>query len=246
VTRIGAALDSLTILLSISLTTTAGVMAIAVWRGVLSGNLRKSMIWRKPLLLPSIVFTITLLVAMIYAPYPMKAYHGPNQINNYVPYQGTFRVYEAGAYDAYVQIQITDSLASNERLEVNVTFSQEGSAIGAIIIDAIAEDFDYNGKLIRSTNLPEGIYNVTVNGTRYIDNEPEEIQFLDFTLNQPVTSEFISELTQWSSLRFVLGFGSLFLVLGGICIDRGDPRKERKWENKHEGEVFRESHTRWR
>lgn len=245
-TRIGAALDSLTVLLIIALTTTAGVMAIAVWRGVLSGNLRKSIIWRKPLLLPSIVFTITLFVAMIYAPYPMKVYHGPNQINNYVPYQGTFRVYEAGAYDADVQIRIVESLASNERLEVNVTFSQEGSVIGLIAIDAIADDFDFYGGLTRSTNLPEGIYNVTINGTRYIDDEPEQIQFLDFTLYQPVTSEFISELTQWSTLRFILGFGSLFLILGGICIDRGDPRKERKWEDKREGDNFRKSHTRWR
>jgi hypothetical protein len=129
VTRIGAALDSLSIVLLIALATTAAIMAIAVWRGVLSGHLRKSMSWRKPLFLPSIVFTITLFVAMIYAPYPMKAYYGPNQISNHGPYQGAFRVYEAGAYDADVLIRIIDSLASNERLEVNVTFSQDGNII---------------------------------------------------------------------------------------------------------------------
>ncbi|MFW9884399.1 MAG: hypothetical protein ACFFEX_08420 [Candidatus Thorarchaeota archaeon] len=243
-TRIGSAVDSLSILLLIALTTTAAVMAIAVWRGALSGHLRKGMAWRKPLLLPSIVFTITLFVAMIYAPYPMKAYHGLNQINNLGPFQGAFRVYETVAYDADVQIRIIASLASNERLEVNVTISQEGSIIGLIVIDANAEDFDHYGGLTRSTNLPEGVYDVTVNGTRYIDDNPEQIQFLDFTLNQPVTNEFISEITQWNALRFFIVFGSLFFVLGGICYDRGNPRKERRWENTQEGEIFRKAHTR--
>ena len=237
-TRIGAALDSTIILSVIALTATGGVMAIAVWRGVLSGNLRRSTIWRKPLLLPSFVFVITLIVASIYFPYPMTAYHGTNQIDNYAPYQGAFRVYESGAYDSIVQLRISRTLLSNERLKVNASFSQNNTEVGVIVMDVTSADFDSYGGVTRSVSLSEGRYDVTINGTLYADGVPEPIQFLDFILNQPVASEFIPEIVQWSSFRFVFGFGCLFLILGGICIGRDE--RTRRSEEKIDQEPPRE------
>jgi hypothetical protein len=245
VTVIGAAFDSLIIVLSISLVTTLAAVAIVVWRGVLSGNLKKGTLWRKPLLVPSLVFAISLLVAMVYVPHPMAAYHGPNQINRYAPYQGTFTMYEAGAYEGEVQLRITGSLESNERLWVNFSFYQDGGTNSTLIIDVIDTDFDMNGGVTRSLSLTSGTNSVNISSILYVDDNPEQA-YVNFLVNQAATSEFIGELTTWSTLRFVLGFGTFFLVLGGFCIDRGDPRKERKWNDKREGEEFRRRHTRWR
>ena len=244
-TVIGAALDSLILLLSIALITTVGAMAILIWRGVLSGNLRKGTLWRKPLLAPSLVFAITLFVAMIYVPHPMAVYHGPNQINRSMPYQGTFTMHEAGAYEDLVQLRITTSLMSNERLWINISFYQDDGTTWSRIIDVIDADFDMYGGVTKTLALPPGTYHVEVSGILYVDDIPEPV-YMQFLVNQAITSLFIGELIQWSTLRFVLGFGTFFFVLGGFCIDRGDPRKERKWNDKREGDEFRRRHTRWR
>jgi hypothetical protein len=241
----GAALDSLILLLLISLVTTVAAVAIWVWRGVLSGNLRKGILWRKPLLLPSLIFAITLFVAMVYVPHPMAAYHGPNQINRHLPHEGTFRMYEPGSYEEVVQLRIVTSLMSNERLWVNFSFSQNGGMVWTLIIDVIDTDFDMNGGVTRTLALPAGLFDVDINGILYVDDNPEQA-YVSFLVNQAATSEFIGELTQWSTLRFVLGFGCFFLLMAGVCIDRGDPKKERRWDDKREGDEFRRRHTRWR
>jgi hypothetical protein len=234
VPAIGAALDSLILLLGISSITTVLVMALAIWRGILSGNLKKSFIRRRPLFVPSLVFTISLIVAMIYVPHPMAEYHGTNQINRYSPYTGTFRVYEPGVYEEDVQVRIARNLFSNERLEVFATFSQNEIIVRTLFMNITDDDFDMYGGVTYSISLNPGRYNLIINGTLFVDGIPDNIAYIDFVVNQPVTSSFINELTVWSSIRFVLGFGMFFLLLAGVCIG-GDNRRRRQRQGNQQG-----------
>lgn len=245
-TAIGAAIDSLILILEIAVIMTIVVMALLVWRGVLSGNLRKGIFWRKPLLLPALVFSITLIIAMVYVPHPISAYKGPNQINNHAPYTGTFSVYDPGAYEAEVQIRIARVLLSNERLEVHVEFAQDGNIVGTLFMNLTDDDFDMYEGVTRSIIVSPGRYDLIINGTHYIDDDSQVVEFLDFYVNQALTSIFINELAVWSTIRFVIGFGCFFLVLGGVCIDRGDARKERRWRDKKEGELYKKSRLGWK
>ena len=243
---IGAALDSLILLLEIAIVMTIVAIALVIWRGLLSGHLRKSIFWRKPLLLPSLVFVITLFVAMTYVQHPMSAYHGSNQLNSTTPYSGSFRVYGPEAYESNVQIRVARSLEPSERMEINATFSLEGENAGSTFMNITEEDLDFNGGVTRRISLAPGLYHLEVNLAFFDEGGQQDGFYVRFLANQAVNSEFVPELVQWSTYRFTLFFVCFFFVLGGICIDRGDPRKERKWDDKKDGERFVKSHTRWR
>ncbi|MFW9927455.1 MAG: hypothetical protein ACFFDM_11940, partial [Candidatus Thorarchaeota archaeon] len=78
--KVGAAFDSLMLLLGIGTINIIIIMTLAILRGVLSGNLKTSFIRRRPLLVPSLVFTFTIIIGMTSLPIPMSAYHGINQL----------------------------------------------------------------------------------------------------------------------------------------------------------------------
>ena len=110
--------------------TTVFAMALAIWRGVLSGNLKTSFIRRKPLLVPSLVFTFTIIIAATSLPMPMSEYKGTNQLQ-YSDYSSSrFRVYEAGAYEADTLVRVARMIEPEDRIEVYTYFSQEDTVIG--------------------------------------------------------------------------------------------------------------------
>ncbi len=242
--KIGAAFDSLMLLLGMGSITTILVMALAIWKGVLSGNLKTSFIRRKPLLVPSLVFTFTIIIAMIYAPIPMSAYHGVNQLQ-YQLYDfrdQRFRVYEPGAYEASVQVRVTLSVVSNEWLEVNAYFSQNDSVVNSLFINVTDDIIDTNGHVTQSLTLDPGLYDVSVNVTLFVDGVEQDETHATIVFNQPATAAFLPEITTWSSIRFMLGIACLFLVLGGICIGREDRTRRSEddidQEPPREGEVY--------
>ncbi|MFW9788103.1 MAG: hypothetical protein ACFFE2_12835 [Candidatus Thorarchaeota archaeon] len=227
-------MDSLILLVTIGVTSSAVVAALALWRGILSGNLRKSVIWKRPLLLPSIVFTMSIIIAAFYAPLPMSAYHGTNQIHRTTPYSGTYRVYEPGVYEASVQVRVTTGLLPNERLEVFVNFSQAGTEIDSLFMSLTENDLDMNQGATRSVSITPGLYDVAINCTYYLDDAPQDNEWVSFLINQPVESIFIREITDWSTFRFFLGFGCFFLLLSGICVGGDKGRQRHRYGEKED------------
>ena len=229
VLKIGAALESFVMLLQIGFIITLAVMIIAVWSGILSGNFKRSIIQRRPLLVPSLVFTITIIAAMIYVPYPMSTYHGTNQLLGTTPFTGTYRVYEPGIYDAAVQIRISTNLDPNERLELEADFFQNNIVVGSLVVNLVDSDIDAYGSATRNILLPPGVYHITINATYFLDDVPQENHYISFLIHQPVPSINIPELTDWSTFRFFLEVGCFILVIAGICIggDRGKKQQKR-------------------
>ncbi|MHA1964870.1 MAG: hypothetical protein ACW97G_09840 [Candidatus Thorarchaeota archaeon] len=242
VRTIGAALDSLILLLEIGLIATVIVLVLAIWKGVLSGNLKTSLIRRKPLLVPSLVFSITIIIVMTSLPLPMSVDHGVNQLQYDSFASPKFRVYEAGAYEADTLVRVAMSVEPDERLEIYAYFSQDEAVIGSLFINITYDILDAYGGVTRSISLEPGLYDVTVNATYIIHNVEQDEMFPQVLINQPTSSSFIPEVTSWSTYQFVLGIVCLFLVLGGICIGREDRTRRSEedidQEPPREGEVY--------
>ncbi|MFX1481765.1 MAG: hypothetical protein ACFFCP_01100 [Promethearchaeota archaeon] len=220
--KIGAALDSLIILIEFGLISTGVFMLLVIWRSVLKGNLRTSLIRRKPLLFPAISFIAAILIVSAVVPLPISAYQGPNQVRDDYSLTGRFRVYDPGAYDANVEIRVTRGLEANERIEVYGNFSQNGLVIRSFFINMTSDSQDLNGGVTQTISLDPGLYDVSIDNEFYADNNPQGQSYLSILLIQPISSSFIQEMTSWSSYQFILEVGMLFLFLGGICIGRED------------------------
>lgn len=222
------------------------IMALAIWRGILAGNLKTSLIRRKPLLVPSLVFTITIIIVIAYLPIPMSVYHGTNDLQYSDFTYSKFRVYETGAYEAETLVRVSRIVEPDDRYEIYTYFSQNETVIGTLFINMTNDALDAYGGVTRSISLEPGLYDVSMNATFFEDGEQPEEVFLNILINQPVSSVFILEITTWSTFQFVLSIVCLFLVLGGICIGREDRTRKSEddidQEPPREGEVYGRRH----
>lgn len=221
---------------------TLGVIVLILWRGALSGNLKKSIFWRKPLILPSLTFVIAIIVAMTLVPLPMSVYKGANQIQGYGPFSDEFTVFETEAYETNLLVRVVESLESNERIEVYVNFSQNDILMQSLLINMTSDILDENGGVTRSLTLVQGTYNATITNRYYIDGVLHEPQYVYTRIHQPVSSSFIPELRDWSTYQFLLTIVCIFLLLAGICV-RGEDRtriseEDIDQEPPREGEVY--------
>ena len=239
---IGAAFDSLILLLEIGSIMTIFVMALAIWRGVLSGTLKTSFIRRKPLLIPSLAFTITIIIALTSLPLPMSAYHGANQLWYDDFSSSSFRVYESGVYEVDTLVRVSVMLETDDWVEVHTFFSQESVVIGDLFINVTEDVLDTSGGVTRNISLEPGLYEISANTTYFDDGVEQEGYHLQLFINQPVSASFIPEITSWSTYTFLLEVTCMFLVIGGICIGREE--KTRRGEEDideeppREGEVY--------
>ncbi|MGY5865647.1 MAG: hypothetical protein RTV41_13675 [Candidatus Thorarchaeota archaeon] len=195
------------------------VMVLAIWRGVLAGNLKTGLIRRKPLLVPSLVFIITTIVVLSSVPLPMSVYHGPHQRDFSHITSGRFTVYETIAYDD-AQLRFSRSLESNERIEVFANFSLDDVVILSLLLNITPGDLDENYQFSEILGLEPGLYDVEIEHTYYVADTIQDPTFVNILLLQPVDASFLPEVTEWASYQFILGFGLFFLFLGGLCIGR--------------------------
>ncbi|TET07233.1 MAG: hypothetical protein E3J86_13675 [Candidatus Thorarchaeota archaeon] len=213
-------------------------MGFAILRSVIKGNLNTSLIRKKPLLVPSLVFVFTIIITAIYVPFPMSAYHGPNQREYHNLSIGTFRVYEPGPYEAYTQVRISCPVTSDEWLEVNINFTRNDTVVQTLFFN-ITDDYSGRTQFI---NLEPDRYDLTFNATFFVNGAEDDMFFFHVIIYQPVSTSFIPELTAWSSYQFILGFICFFFVLAGIYIggeDRTRINKEKiDQEPPREGDVY--------
>ena len=204
-------------------------MALAMWRSFLAGNFKTSLIRRKPLLVPSLVFIITLIILVSSVPLPMSAYHGPNQITDHRSLSARFRVYEPGAYETDTQTRVRWSLESNAWIEVFANFSQEGVVVDSLFINMTQGALDEDNGMTRSISLNPGMYDVSIETIYYIDDTLQDQPYIYISVHQPIDSAFIPEVTAWASYQFIIGVCSFFLLMGGICIGR---EKRTRWSRE--------------
>ena len=172
----------------------------------------------------------------------MSVYHGPNDIQYSQFTARSFRVYEEGAYEADTLVRVSLNIEPDDWCEIYTYFSQNETVIGTLLINMTLDDLDAYGGVTKSISLEPGLYDLSVNATYFNDGVEQELDYVQPLINQPVTSLFIPEITDWNTYRFIFGFVSFFLVLGGICIGREDRTRRSEedidQEPPREGEIY--------
>ena len=227
-TKLGAAFDSLILVLEFSFVVTLIITGLTVWKGILSGNLKKTTVWRKPFLIPSLAFTVCIIIAMTSLPIPMSDYQGSNQAMGDNDLSTTFRVYEGIAYEQEIQVRVARGLEPNQHVEVYANFSQDGELVESLFINVTNDVLDIYGGVTRSIAIAPGVYSVTVNNTFYEDDVSLGQDYIHILVNQPVLTSFIPEITTWSTLQFVVSIFCFVLILGGACVGKFDDQKRRE------------------
>ncbi|MHA2352218.1 MAG: hypothetical protein ACXABX_03775, partial [Candidatus Thorarchaeota archaeon] len=154
----------------------------------------------------------------------------------------SFRVYEAGVYDADTLVRVARNVEPDDWIEIYAYFSQEETVIGTLFINMTEDILDTYGGVTRTINLEPGWYEVSTNVTFFDNGVEQEEYYLDILINQPVVSSFLPEITSWSSFQVILGIVCVFLILGGLCIGREDRTRRSEedvdQEPPREGEVY--------
>jgi hypothetical protein len=214
------------------------VMVFAILLITRRGDLRTSLILKKPLLVPAIAFIVTILIVMAAVPLPMSVYHGANQRQTYESYSGRFQVYDSIAYEEDLHLQLSSNdLNAEEWIGVYANFSQEGVVVLSLFANLSDSSLE-NNTLTRDISLNPGVYDVEIDNMLFAGGNPDEPTFIGIILYQSLELSFLPQITEWSSYQLLLGFGSLFLLLGGICI--GGEEKTRRSAEKIDQEPPRD------
>jgi hypothetical protein len=180
-----------------------------------------------PLLLPSVAFTIMVMLILESGVLPMSMYRGDNMQIYYGSLYDedmSYTVYDSGIiYTGTNQIQFQSYLNENEYFLVHVDFLANGTVVESLDVNLTQALLQPNGNYVQDVNLDPGTYSIQVNGTKYVDGAPDNDNiYLTLTIHQPIQPTFIPEVVDWSSFQFLLFIGCMFFIIGGFCIGRVD------------------------
>lgn len=215
----GAASESIFIILTITFTVTLMVLIAGIVFGTDGDSPEHRFLRRKPLLLPSITFVITMVLVIALVPHPMAQYHGPNEVQMHFEESddAIFRVYDGIAYRDTAIIYVNVFLEPTESILVVAEFYQNETLVasGSIEINATLGS-SVSGEF--SLHLEPGLYEVRarrVGGASWVTH----------IVYQPLVSGFLNEVLMWESYRFMLIVGSFFFFLAGLCVGREDRKR---------------------
>jgi len=225
----GVAIDSFVMVIE-----TAGSVAILALIWSLITRLRtqprkRGVFQRLPVLLPAILFIISMIIVGQLGILPMAEYKGTNYLNAAATSGEIFHfnVYESNiVYSEDVEMKLDMYLMPGESINNTIEFYLDGSLVDTIYVNLTSIGVEYMVTDERILNLEPGQYIVRINHTFYENGIPEDTlsHWEDFTLSQAVRSSFVQEITTWSSLQFSLNIGCFFLLLGGFCLGTSKPR----------------------
>ncbi|MGQ4912309.1 MAG: hypothetical protein ACP6KW_09095 [Candidatus Thorarchaeota archaeon] len=233
----GLALTSMEIILQYAGTVTLSTLVvILLWRRRTERD-RRNAIQRFPLIVPAILFIVTSLLVFSYVPLPITRYHGPNQVSQggQEDFSMTFTVYDLQSiYTDETILRTSASLSQDEYINVVCRFYANDTLITTQVLDLNATSVPSTIEEERTLNLDPGTYNVVVNWTLYVDNEPVEYGYLTVLLSQTTQPAFAQELVEWSTYQFLMNGLFFVLFIGGLCLGTSAPRYQstRKVENE--------------
>ena len=228
----GVALDSF--LMAIEIAGSLSVIAL-VWSLFTRQRTqarKRGVFQRLPVLLPAVIFVISLVIVGQLGILPIAQYKGVNALNESVTSGEIirFNVYESDiVYSENVEMTVKLILLPDESINNTIEFYIEDSLVETIHINLTSAGLEGWVTEQRVLVLDPGHYILRVNNTFYEHGIPDEmLHWIDFTLSQPMKSSFIGETVTWSSIQFVVNIGCFFFILGGFCI--GDSGKRRYFD----------------
>lgn len=225
----GAAFDSLVLVIGITGPITLLALVWTLVTRAMRTPRNRGFLQRFPVLLPAVLFIISVIIINQIGILPMAQYKGSNYLNTSAASGNTFRfnVYEPNdAYSDGVQLLMGVFFLPGESMNISVRFYLENQIKETINSSLTATGTEGLVTKEQSVVLAPGSYIVQVNYTFFDQGIPDGMShWLDVTLSQPIKSVFVPEIVSWSSMQFGLGVGCFFLFLGGFCI--GGPNKSR-------------------
>jgi hypothetical protein len=235
----GAALDSFILIISIAGPISLLVLIWCLVTRLMRRPQERGLFQRFPVLLPSVLFVISVIVISQIGILPMAQDRGENYVETNVTSGDIleFEVYNSDiVYSEQFQLNLETFMVPGDSMNVTVSFFLEDHVIRSINVTLLAsetEDFITEG---RTLQLSSGFYVVQVNDTYFESGVPDVMPHaLDVTLWQPVKPSFIDETVRWSTIQFGLNVGCFFLILGGLCL--GGPSKSRYVEEKKQEDM---------
>jgi hypothetical protein len=241
----GAASESIfTVLL------TSGIVAImAIVMGLVleskSESAEHGLARRKPLLIPSIAFTISAILVISMVPIPMSQFQGYNETRFVLDEDQTisFRVHDSDAYSQALTLMATTYLETDESIEVYLRIYQNDALVQSAALPLPSPFVDEMVVDELEISIQPGVFTANLSYA-YTGSLPSSVsdRWIRVTLSQPLAPGFLSEVITWDGYRFILGVGSFFFILGGICVGR-EKKKRRGLETvdqepPREGEFY--------
>ncbi|UCE11113.1 MAG: hypothetical protein JSW61_04025 [Candidatus Thorarchaeota archaeon] len=241
----GLASDSMIITLTIC--GIAAMMALVLGL-VMEGNSdspERGLARRKPLLIPSIVFTATAILVVSLAPIPMAQFRGYNETRFALNEDQTisFSLYDSEAYSRTLNFMATTYLETDESIVVYLRIYQNDSLVLSAALPLLSPLIDEMVVDDTDISIQPGVFTANLSYA-YTGSLPSSTsdRWIQVTLSQPLAPGFLSEIIIWDGYRFILGVGSFFFILGGICVGK-EERKRRSLkrvdqEPPREGEIY--------
>ncbi len=216
----GAASDSLVTVLVISGTVTLMALVFGIVLGSMGDGQEHGFFRKKPLILPSFAFVISVVLVISLYPIPMAQYHGLNevQLEYYNADTTNLRVYDGIAYQSSVDILAVCPLEAGESTVFHLDFKQNDTIVESISIVVNATSPSQGNQATGETfvQIQPGLYEVEISYTS------PTVGYYTVTVTQRLASGFFDEVLEWDTYTFMLTVVSFFFILGGICVARED------------------------
>ncbi|MGY5875184.1 MAG: hypothetical protein RTU30_05520 [Candidatus Thorarchaeota archaeon] len=204
------------------------VTLIAVSKQKLSDSEKPGLVRRKPLLIPSLAFVIVAVLVMQLGVVPISAYRGLNEKN--VSFRNSettnLSIYDGEPYLDSITIKVVRYLEPTESMIIHFRAFQDNTLIQSADLNLFPAAGDVAAEIEENIDLDPGSYVVNLSYSLYRDNVLQEADIWgQISIFQRLNPEFALELNTWANYQFVLIVGSIFLLLGGICIGKEERKR---------------------
>jgi hypothetical protein len=234
----GAALNSLAILLGYAGTSAVVALVLILFWRMRTEKSKRNFIQRMPLLTPAIVFLIATLAVYNYVPLPINQFSQENTLylQSHANYTESFTVQPFGSvYTDQIEISVSRYMNPGEYVHAEFRFYQDTTLVRTRNIDLNASETPDVIETDYLVALDPGAYTVQVNTSFYDNDVPEEGVFTAYITQHMQNS--VAELLNWSNYQFFLNVFTVVLIFSGLCIATEGPDRTGQYGKKPETEL---------
>ncbi len=225
----GVAIESFMLAVEIAGSVAALALIWSLFTRLRTQPRKRGVFQRLPLLLPAVVFVISIIIVGQLGILPMSQYKGTSYLSTSATSGDIlrFNVYEPDiVYSENVELTLSMYLLPDESISNIIEFYLLDGLVETVYVNLTSLSVEETITEERTLILAPGSYVVHVNNTFYDHGilDDTALHWIEIRLSQPVKSSFTPEIVTWSSLQFGLNIGCFFFILGGFCIGGSKPR----------------------
>lgn len=200
---------------------------------------------RKPLMVPSVAFIISMLLMITVAPIPMAQYQGMNETHVWFSSSETqtFRVYDGEIYTQGFIVRVTHSLEAGESLEIDIHAYLEDTPAASTTLILNGSIFDDTPSGQVSVGVAPGLYSIDLSLTSIQNGHVTSFdEYIYCIISQPLAEGMSAEVMAWDNYKFFMMLGAFGLILGACMCGKEDKtrisRERVDKEPPRDGEIY--------